>query len=919
VWPGTYVSEGLLRGYIRDLRRTLGDDAGVPRFIETVARRGYRFIAPLAATQPVPSPKSQVQSPYSAIRFGLDLPLAMQSAIDIVGREAELRQLHSLLEKALGGERRVVFVTGEPGIGKTTVVEAFLLGVGGQGLGVSSFHSQPPTPNPQPPTPDLWVGRGQCIEHHGAGEAYLPVLEALGRLCRGPGGERLIGFLGRHAPTWLAQMPALMDDAELEALQRRVQGATRERMLREMAEAVEALTAESGLILWLEDLQWSDYSTLDLIAALAQRREPARLLLIGTYRPADVIVSGHPLKAVKQDLQLHGQCEEVALRFLTAAEISQYLEARFGRHRFPPELGRGIHQSTDGNPLFMVNVANYLVAQGVIREAAGRWQLQGSVEDVTSRVPESLRQLIEKQVERLATEEQRVLEAASVAGAEFSAAAVATGLGEEVERIEAWCEGLAHRGQFLRSHGTKTLPDGTVTGLYSFLHALYQKVLYDRLAATRRIRLHRRIGEGEEVAYGGRVGEIAAELAVHFERGQDDRRAVQYLGRAAENALRRSAHREAIDHLTKGLDLLKTLPDTAERAQQELMLQIALGAPLVMTRGYAAPEVERTFARARELCQQIGGAVHRSSVLWGLWMFYLVRAELQTAQELGEQGLTLAQRVQDPKLFVLAHHVLGLTLFFQGRFTPAQDHLEQGLALFDPQKHPVDRSYIDPELGGLLYTAHSLWYLGYPDQALQRSHRALILARELSYPHSLAFALNLIATVHYFRGETQAAQERAEAAITLCSEQGFLQWLAHGSILRGWTLTEQKRAEEGIAQLRQGLATWQAIGAELAETFFLALLAEACGKVGQTEEGLSVVAEALAKVDKTGERFYEAELYRLYGELSLAQSSVQRLASSVRNPQSAIRNRKRRPKRAFTRPSRSPVSNKRSRWSYGRR
>src|SRR5262249_39920819 len=242
-------------------------------------------------------------------------------ALNLVGRDTELARLHGWLAKALGGTRQVVFVTGEPGIGKTTLVDAFLSGDRGQGTG-DSIHSLTDT---RSPSPVPWIARGQCIEHYGAGEAYLPVLEALGQLCRQPGGEQVVALLSRYAPTWLVQMPALVSDAEFEALQRKVQGATRERMLREIAEALEALTGERPLVLVIEDVHWSDHSTLDLLSLLAQRRGPARFLLLATYRPADVVVSRHPLCAMKQELQVHGQCEELPLGFLTVTEVSQYV------------------------------------------------------------------------------------------------------------------------------------------------------------------------------------------------------------------------------------------------------------------------------------------------------------------------------------------------------------------------------------------------------------------------------------------------------------------------------------------------------------------------------------------------------------------------------------------------------------------
>ncbi len=413
VWPETVVSEATLTSCIKELRQALRDDARTPRYIETAHGQGFRFIAPLSTTQPVQSSKSE------------PTPNTQHPTPSLVGRETELAQLHHWLDKALRGERQLVFITGEPGIGKTTVVDAFLqqLAAGG----------------------DPWLGRGQCIEHYGAGEAYLPLLAALGRLCRGPEGQHLIALLSQHAPTWLVQMPALLSAAELEALQRKTQGATRERMLREMAEAVEALTAERPLLLWLEDLQWSDVSTLDWLALVARRREPARLLVIGTYRPMDVLVREHPLRALKQELQVHGYCTELLLDFLSEAHVAEYLAVRFGvgAVREPPlqTLAKLIHRRTDGNPLFMVNVVNDLVARGVLVQSDGRWELQGRVEELKGGVPESLQQLIEQQIARLRPETQRLLEVASVAGAEFSAAAVAAGVETEVDVIEEQCGG----------------------------------------------------------------------------------------------------------------------------------------------------------------------------------------------------------------------------------------------------------------------------------------------------------------------------------------------------------------------------------------------------------------------------------------------------------------------------------------------
>ena len=401
----------------------------------------------------------------------------------------------------------------------------------------------------------------------------------MGRLCREPEGKALLTLLRQHAPSWVVQLPSFLSPTELEELQRTAAGVTRERMLQELVETLEAITAERPLVLVLEDLHWSDVSTLDLLSMLARRHEPARLLIIGTYSPVEVLARGHPLKAIKQELQLHGQCEELALEFLTEEHVAEYLEVRFseqpdGRLRIKP-LAHVVHQRTDGNPLFMVNVTNELVAHQVITNRDGHWVIPDTFAGDPIGVPGNLRQLIEQQLSRVSPEERKLLEAASVAGTEFSAAAVAAAVEQSAEMVETYCDSLVRREQFLRAQGTGEWPDGTVAARYGFEHALYQEVLYDRLSTDRRIRLHRQIGEREEQGYGERAREIAAELAGLLNRDETFARCAVSPA-AGENTLRRSAHQETISLLTKGLELLKTQLDTPERTHQELDLLTTL-------------------------------------------------------------------------------------------------------------------------------------------------------------------------------------------------------------------------------------------------------------------------------------------------------------------------------------------------------
>ena len=443
VWPEAVVSDVVLKVCIRELRLALGDNARQPRFIATVHGRGYRFIGSVtAALQPVAPPDAsksmaQLQDPEFA---GVRLDAGHGP---IVGREVDIASLHQCLDKVWSGARQVVLVTGETGLGKTTVVEAFVTEAGCRGT--------------------LWIGRGQCIEHYGAGEAYMPVLEALEQLCRSSGSQDFVAFLARQAPTWLVQMPWLLSAADLDRLQRSTLGATRERMLREMAGALEVLSAERPVVLVLEDLHWSDYATLDLLAVVARRQESARLLVLGTYRPEEVLGKAHPLATLTQELQIHGHSQELALTLLTEAAVRAYLTARLPGAAMTDELAQYIHQRTEGNPLFMVNMVDYVMAHDVPGALVGSRDPQARLVEAVRGMPESLRQMLDRRFDRLRPEEQGVLEVGSVAGSEFAAAIVASGLEADVEQVEAWCEGLARRGQWLRSREHSVWPDGTVS------------------------------------------------------------------------------------------------------------------------------------------------------------------------------------------------------------------------------------------------------------------------------------------------------------------------------------------------------------------------------------------------------------------------------------------------------------------------
>jgi predicted ATPase/DNA-binding winged helix-turn-helix (wHTH) protein len=550
VWPETFVSDAVLKDSVRQLRDALGDHPKEPKFIQTAHRRGYRFIAPLNKVSSPPGLDLAVASPSPTPRFSIYKGTDEEpSSPGMLAREQEMAQLHSWLEQVLTGQSQCIFVTGEAGIGKTTLVEAFLREVSA--------------------TPGILIGRGQCLEQYGAGEAYLPMLDALSTLSTQPLGELVVDQLKLRAPSWVVQLPGVFSSEERQSHLDQSFHITRERMLREIAETIEAIATQTPFILLLEDLHWSDFSTLDLISYMARRRNLASFMLIGTYRPVDVILNEHPLKGIKQELRMHRLCHELPLEYLSEESVSDFLNVKFQSNIFPSGLAKVLHKQTEGNPLFLVNVVDYLVDLQQIKECDGHHILSVPVDEIELGVPENIRNLIEKHVERLNESEQTVLEGASVVGMDCSAVAIAAGLDTDVIEIEETCDNLARNHQFLLPAYLAELPDGTITPRYKFMHALYMDVLYKRVAPTRRSQIHARIGERGEAIYGDRVGEIAAELAVHFEEARDLQRAIRYLVLAVENAERRSANREALSLARHGVDLLELMPLSRERTANE--------------------------------------------------------------------------------------------------------------------------------------------------------------------------------------------------------------------------------------------------------------------------------------------------------------------------------------------------------------
>lgn len=860
VWRDAHVGDGVLKVSIAEIRKALGDSPTSPRFIQTVHRRGYRFVAALSGADDRAA-RAHGEAPRAGalVIWPPGGATAKDDAVGIVGRAAELATLDAHLARMLAGERQIVFVTGEAGAGKTALVEHFV-------TAASARHG-------------VTVTGSQCIEQVGPSEAYMPVLEALGRLARARPEVR--PHLRRFAPTWLSQLPWLVDEDDRDRLGRELLGTARERMLREMAELVEAIAAETPLIVVMDDAHWSDPSTIDLLSVVAGRREPARFLGLMTFRPAELVLQHHPLRAVAQRLTASRRASEVPLEDLEVDAVAEYLGRRFPGGRFPAEIVRLVRRSSDGNPLFLVTLVDHLLARGAIVERDGQWQVGKAIRDELAAVPESLRRLIQQQLERLDPGDRQLLEAASLVGGEFASATAAAGAGCDPREAEERCERLAAAGTFLHATSAVTWPDGTTAGAFAFRHPLHREQLAGSVPARRRSEAHARIGALLERAWGSTASKLGAELAVHFEEGGDKPRALPYRLAAARIAEERHAFAEAEVHLERALALVETLADVAERERHELTVQSRLGAIRMVTRGYSAPEVGIAYTRALELAERATDGPPSFPILWGIWIYHVTGGELSRALELAERNREIASASGDRLLRLQAHHGLWTTHFLRGELHAALEHLDAGEPLYEPDDGRAALVYgLDAKTTALGYRALTACAMGDADRAVGLMEDAVAHALELGHPSSVSQAMVFSAFVRLLRREAVAGLRDAEAALSYSATFELPFWMPNALAIRGWALFHTGRTDEGMAEWRRGAELWNRFRGVVGRTAYDAVSAEMHVQTGRLADARELIARCRARATN-GERYYESEVYRTEAALVLAEGSKRGRASAA--------------------------------------
>lgn len=777
----------------------------------------------------------------SAAQSRLDVTVT-RGLTPLIGREMEVSRLCECWEQVRQGKSQSVLLRGEAGIGKSRLVQVLKEHVAQESSSIlecrcSPYHQH----SALYPLIDLWGRLFQFTPEDSPPQKLAKMEQVLSPYTLPQDALPLLADL-LSLPYPSGRFPALPHSPQRK----------KQKTLEAMQAFLNALAHQQPLLFIVEDLHWIDPSTQEFLSLLVEQPPWNRLCILLTSRPE-----------FQTQWSTYPSFSQITLTRLTPQQVMIMAEQVANQKTLPEPVTHQIIQKTDGVPLFVEELTKMILESRLLREEAHHYELRGSLPPLA--IPTTLSDSLMARLDRLGPVKSLVQLGATLGRSfSYSLLQAVSFLGGPI--LQQALKRLVE-AELLYQQGTPP------QAIYTFKHALIQETAYHSLLKRTRQHYHQQIASILENRFSTMVVTQPELVAYHYTEAGLHEQAVAYWQQAGQRSVERSANREAIAHFTKALELLNTLPDTSTRAQKELALRVALGVPLLAIQGFASPDIVQLYVRARVLCQQVGDGRQLFPVLFGLWSFYDVRGDLQTARDLAEQLLFLTQNQQDSILRLIGHRAIGDTLHWLGELVSARDHLKQGIVLSQALQHQSShQAYLygqDPAVGCRIYLASTLWPLGYPDQTLHRAQEALSIAHEISHPFSIAFATNLLAQIHQYRGEIDAMQECVESLMILANEQGFVHWLAMGSVLRGWVLFQQGQADEGIAQMHKGLAAYEAQGAQLSRPYYHALLAEAYGKIEKVEEGIFLLEEALTLVGHTGIRYYAAELYRLRGELLL--------------------------------------------------
>ncbi len=840
VWGHQFVTDSVLRTAISELRTALDDDARKPRFIETVSRRGYRFIGAPSAIPVAPGAQPNASG------------LATVLAPNFIGRAEPLSRLRRAWDIACSGKRAVIWIAGEPGIGKTTLIEQFISSLG-----------------------DLAYARGQCVELYGMGEPYLPVLEALEQLCRSD--REVPSLLRAVAPTWLLQLPWLSTTEEREALRRELAGVSPDRMLREMSQFLDRYTERRPLLLVTEDLHWSDRGTIQLIDYIARRRGGARLMWLASFRLAEVVALDHPLNSIRHELRLHDLCEEIVLDPFSESEVADYVAERSPAIATNEAFVRALHERTDGLPLFVASV----LTEAIARTAQTGGDAAAGLQLVKIAVPENLAAIIDHYIAKLTSDQRLVLSAAAVCGIEFRMHTISGALDRDAVWVAQTCDELAREQLWLIAPRAEVGCNAAELP-YSFRHALFRQVLYERTNPSTRSQLHRKVGTTLERERAPGAPVAAAELAMHFELGREPMAALRYYVEAAEAALARLSPRECMNLTEQALTLLAQAPDGTERDALEIALATLCGVSATHVYGMS-PEAKSAFQRAYSLLADIPEHPMRRQLLHGFGFVLSLRAEYAEALAVADRAEALSSATSDPVLVIATCIVHGEVDQLQGRSRAAGKWIERGLAVAEPlELAPVEIFVADPQVTLLGLLGIHLLHSGFVGQGRARMERAHARARLLGWPNTRLVALWFDALFGVRLGNAERVAALADEMRALVDESEVAQGRIACRWFRGWADARMGQPRDGYRRIREAYEDNTRLGMLAGGSEVLGYATEALVLAGDCDGAQHELEDALQVANTLGERVYLPQLFMLQAAIARARGGRAAADAAIR-------------------------------------
>ena len=844
VWGNQAISDGVLKASIKRIRRVLGDSYKSPKYIETVRSRGYRFLLPVKYLDR----ESRQQEATSS--KSLLLSETTDEFNPIIGRDGVIKSLNKRLQSVLNYESHTLFITGPAGIGKSFLIDKFIQLV--------------------PYDIDAVIAKGHCINDPISKEAYFPILTAINELITKIDNGFAESSLRRVAPMWLTQFPWLLDEHELSSFQKNLQGVAASRMLRELSAFLETIAQKYLVILILEDLHWSDHSTLAAINHLVKTTKNSKLLILSAFRPLE----GNEIKVINyfSEQLVKREIEKIELKPFSRSDIKRYLSFKGSGNVDKTLLANWLYKNTEGLPLFVINLYKFIENNGWLSAKDLFVELAFSGERFKRHIPENLRTLIQQQIEQLPNLEKSLLKIASVFGEKFNVSFINHLLSESFDELVKTSENLIKKHGLLKQSGLIRSSNGSLDTVYSFAHSWFQKVAYELIPAIEVTEYHHRAGHHLENVFSNNVGKVAPALATHFEKSNHLQKAVSYRKIASQTALGRHAIEDSIEHINHGLRLINESSREINTDRSELDLQTLLGTALVATKGYAHPSVEKAYTRAHSLCLEVEENVSLLPILYGLCMYYMVKGDFQSGDKLRELFLNIATRGKCPEeMLCWGYALFCMTSWYQGDHIESSNFADLAIEHYDPQDHQnfVQIYGVDAGIACLLHKSLSYWVMGFPSEASSEMVNTIALAEKYANPFMQAWVFCFAGWLSTFFSQFVKAGEYAKKSIALSHKHGIEYWNIQASILNCWAETKIGNDQDTASKIGDFISKHKLTGTNLITSKFLMIQADCYELEGNTDEALHCIDNALKIVETYNEKWWESELLRYKAELTI--------------------------------------------------